>query len=105
MATTKLITGPDNLYSDNTDSIQWTADPVFEFATEVDALRTIQLLGEDLRTAREQVRQVTRYLQAAARAAHLGTTEDGPVQPQAIINESGVARATVYNWISDNIAR
>lgn len=95
------ITGPDELYGQNGDSIEWTADPDFQFETEVDALQVLQLLGEDLRAAREQVQQIMRYMEAAAKAAHAGTEQDGPVAPQAIINETGVARQTVYNWIGE----
>ncbi|MEU1550190.1 hypothetical protein [Nocardia sp. NPDC005745] len=95
----RIITGPDDLYVPGTVDINWLVEPVFQFKTEVDALRTLDLLGEDLTTARQQVNQVMRYLEAAAKAAHSGTTEDGPVKPQAIINETGLARQTIYNWI------
>lgn len=98
--TVRTITGPDDLYPEGTEGISWNDEPVFQFATEVDALRTLQLLGEDLAAARENVRHITRHLEAAARAARQGTAE-GPVTPQAIINESGVARRTVYKWIAD----
>jgi hypothetical protein len=93
------ITGPDDLYQPGFDSVAYTKDPVFEFKTEVDALMTFQALRYNLEAAREEERQVLRYMEAAAKAARQGTFEDGPVTPQAIINESGVARQTVYNWI------
>lgn len=97
----RLITGPGELYRDGLDSIDWTEDPDFKFLTEVDALQTLEMLGDDLRNAREQVRQVMRYIQAAAISARNGTREDGKVKPQAIISHSGVARQTVYNMIGE----
>jgi hypothetical protein len=100
MNDTRLITGPEDLYPDGANSVSWVSDPVFEFTTEIDALRTLQLLGDDLQAARREVENVLRYMAAAARAAHQGTHEDGPVSAQAIINETGTARQTVYNWIS-----
>ena len=96
---TITITTPDDLFDGDAGPIPWGADPDFQFATEVDALSTLQLLRDELESAREQVRHTMRYLEAAAKAAHGGTAEDGPVNPQAIINHSGVARQTVYNWI------
>lgn len=96
-----LITGPDNLYPEGTGTIDWTAQPRFEFDTEADALETLQLLADDLRAAREQERQLLRYMEAAAVAARRGAGEDGPVTPQAIINHTGVARRTVYKWIGE----
>lgn len=98
------IRNPAELYDPGTDSINWTKKPKFEFATEVDALETLVLLGEDLRAAREQVRQVMRYMSAAVIAAR-NTTEGGErVAPQAIINHSGLARQTVYNLIGEKAA-
>lgn len=99
------ITNADDLYQDPHTGeagnvyIGWTVDPVFQFDTEIDALQTLKTLGEELRTAREQVRHVLRYMEAAAKAARAGTTQDGQVTPQAIIGHTGVARQTVYNWI------
>lgn len=104
-----IITGVDDLcYDPQTRKvgdiyIGWTIDPVFEFDTEVDALQVFQALNEELRTAREQERHILRYMEAAAKAAHGGTAQDGQVTPQAIINESGVARATVYKWIGEKV--
>ncbi|MDE1675134.1 hypothetical protein [Nocardia gipuzkoensis] len=95
----KIITGPDDLYLPGTEHVGWLVEPIFQFETEIDALRTLSLLGEDLATARQQVNQIMRYLEAAAKAAHAGTAKDGKVAPQAIINESGLARQTIYNWI------
>lgn len=82
---------------DNGDGsfVDWTREPEFEFADEVDALTTLQELGDELRTAREQVRQVTRYLHAAVRAAR----EQTDATTAAIINESGLARQTVYTML------
>lgn len=101
------FTDVDDLYQDPHTGepsdiyIGWTIDPVFEFSTEVDALQVFQALGEELRATREQERHILRYMEAAAKAAHGGTAQDGEVAPQAIINESGVARATVYKWIGE----
>lgn len=81
--------------------IGWTIDPVFKFDTEVDALQTFQALAEELQTARQQERHILRYMEAAAKAARAGTTQDGRVSPQAIIGHTGVARATVYKWIGE----
>lgn len=80
-------------------NIDWTAEPSFAFATEVDALMTLQDLAEELASAREQERQVMRYMLAAVKAAG-EVREDGddsPIKPQAIINHSGLARQTVYD--------
>jgi hypothetical protein len=85
----------------NTDSfVDWTRQPEFRFADEVDALTTVQELGEELRNAREQVRQITRYLQAAVVAARHQTG----ATPTALINHSGVARQTVYTMLGDTQA-
>ena len=80
--------------------VTWNHEPVFEFATEVDALQTVEVLGEQLRAAREQVNQTMRWIEAAIPAAHLNG--EGKTQPQAIINHSGLARQTVYNLLSEN---
>ncbi|WP_131888787.1 hypothetical protein [Actinomadura rubrisoli] len=90
------FTGPIDIETD----LDWTKEPVFEFETEVDALQTLQFLGEDLKAAREQVRHIMRYMDAAVRAArHNG---EGDTQPQAIINHSGLARQTVYNMLGES---
>ncbi|MEV0306542.1 hypothetical protein [Nonomuraea fuscirosea] len=96
-----VIRNLDELYIPGSEQIDWTKEPQFEFDTEVDALQTLQMLGEDLRSAREQVRQVMRYIQAAAVAARNGTQQDGKVKPQAIINHTGLARQTVYDMIGE----
>lgn len=90
------ITGPDDLDGD----VRWDKEPVFEFATEVDALRTIELLGEDLRAAREQVRQVMRYLGGAVQATKTMDETERP-KPQGIIGHSRLARQTVYNLLGE----
>jgi hypothetical protein len=89
--TSKTITGPDDL------KIEWTVAPEFEFETEVDALRTLDLLSEELDLAREQVRQVMRYMSPAVIAARAVTEGGDPVTKQAIIGHSGLARQTVYD--------
>ena len=81
--------------------IDWTADPEFTFDTEVDALMTLQDLSEELASAREQVRQVMRYMTAAVKAAGEVAEENGaPVKAQAIIGHSGLARQTVYDILA-----
>ncbi len=90
------FTGPIDIETD----LDWTKEPVFEFETEIDALETLQLLGEDLKAAREQVRQIMRYMHAAVNAAH--HNGEGKTQPQAIINHSGLARQTVYTMLGDS---
>ncbi|NUW45539.1 hypothetical protein [Nonomuraea rhodomycinica] len=97
----RLITGPNELYHDDRDSIDWTEDPDFRFLTEVDALQTLEMLGNDLRAAREQVKHLMRYIRAAAVSARNGTVQDGQVSPQAIINHTKLARQTVYNMIGE----
>lgn len=89
------FTGPIDISTE----LDWTKEPVFEFATEVDALQALQFLGDDLRAAREQVSQIMRYMNAAVRAAR--TTAEGETQPQAIINHSGLARQTVYDILGE----
>lgn|SRR4051812_10284030 len=90
-----FITGPDTL------DVDWTKEPVFEFVSEIDALETLALLGDDLKAAREQARQIMRYMSAAVIAAR--TVEEGgkKTTPQAIINHSGLARQTVYDMLGE----
>jgi len=83
------ITGPDF-------EVDWTKDPEFDFATETDALQTLTWLGENLRLAREQVRQTMRYMTAAVQGAKAMDEAERPTA-QAIINHSRVARQTVYD--------
>jgi hypothetical protein len=78
--------------------VDWTKDPEFDFAWEVDALETLAWLSEDLKAAREQVRQIMRYMNAAVKGAHAMNEAERPT-PQAIINHSGLARQTVYNLL------
>ncbi len=90
-----VITGPDDI------DIDWTKEPVFNFDNEIDALETLSVLGDDLRAAREQVRQIMRYMDGAVRAARAVTEDGEKVRPQAIINHSGLARQTVYNMLGE----
>ena len=83
------ITGPDF-------EVDWTKEPEFDFAWEVDALQALTWLGEDLRLAREQVRHVMRYMAAAVEGAGAMDEGERPTR-QAIINHSGMARQTVYD--------
>jgi hypothetical protein len=83
----------------DTDDIDWTKEPVFEFATEINALMTLEALGHELESAREQVQHTMRYLRAAVRAArHNG---EGETTTQAIIGQSGLARQTVYDILGE----
>lgn len=76
--------------------VDWISEPVFNFPEEIDGLMMLQALGDELRQARKQVEHCMRYLTSAARAAH-----EAGATPQAIINESGLARQTVYNMIGE----
>lgn len=91
------FTGPIDIETD----LDWTREPVFKFDAEIDALETVQMLGEDLRAAREQVRQIMRYMAAAVKAARQVEESGERTQPQAIINHSGLARQTVYNMLGE----
>lgn len=88
-----VITSADEL------DIDWQKEPVFQFATEAEALSTLSALGKDLRSAREQVRQIMRYMNAAVRAARHNA--EGDTTPQAIINHTGLARQTVYDILGE----
>jgi hypothetical protein len=94
----------DKIEIKNTDElvesgIAWNREPVFVFETEVDALQTLEALGDQLKAAREQVRQIMRYMRAAVPAArHNG---EGDTNPQAIISHSGLARQTVYDMLDE----
>lgn len=99
--TPKRITNAGELYHEELDTLAYNVDPVFEFATEVDALGVLQQLSWDLEAAREQERQVLRYMAAAVRAAAAGTSEDGPVSPEAITGHAGVNRQRVDNWLTN----
>ena len=91
------ITNADEMITHGIDWNNWTNEPVFDFATEVDALQTLDVLGEQLRAAREHVHQIMRYVEAAVLAArHNGT------RPQAIINHGGLARRTIYRMLAEN---
>ena len=90
-----VITGPDDI------DIDWTKEPTFIFGNEVDALETLAVLGDDLRAAREQVRQIMRYTSAAVIAARKVEEDGKKTSPQAIINHSGLARQTVYNLLGE----
>lgn len=79
--------------------VDWTHEPAFDFVDEVDALETVAELGEELRSAREQVRQITRYLNAAVTSARQQTGAN----PTALINHSGLARQTVYTMLGDQL--
>jgi hypothetical protein len=79
-----------------TYEIRWNEDPAFRFDTEVDALMTLQDLGQHLKAAREQVRQVMRYMTAAVQAARTVEEDGDLVSKEAIIGHSGLSRRTVY---------
>lgn len=81
--------------------VDWTKEPEFDFRAEVDALETLECLSGQLRAAREQERQVMRYMNAAVRDTRAMTESERPT-PQAIINHSGLARQTVYTMLADD---
>jgi hypothetical protein len=87
------ITGPDF-------EVDWTKEPEFDFAYEVDALETMETLYNQLQAAREQVRQIMRYMTAAVKGARAMDEGERPT-PQAIINYSGLARQTVYDILGE----
>jgi hypothetical protein len=80
--------------------VDWTKEPAFDFAFEVDALETLEILDEQLRAARRQVREVMRYMQAAVKGAHSMDEAERPTV-QGIINHSGLARQTVYDILGE----
>lgn len=96
-----VIRDVNEMYLPSTEQIDWTKEPVFDFETEVDALQALEALGDDLRNAREQARQIMRYIRAAATSARNGTRQDGKVQPQAIIGHTGLARQTIYDMLGE----
>jgi predicted alpha/beta hydrolase len=75
--------------------VDWTRDPFFEFTDEVDALTTVQELGDELVAARKQVEHTMRYLREAILRAHADGTK-----AEALIGHSGLARRTVYQMIA-----
>jgi hypothetical protein len=81
---------------DDDPLVDWVSEPVFEFETEVDALKMLQALSDELRSAREQVRHAMRYMGAAVQAARTVVEDGKPVSKQAITRESGLSRRTVY---------
>lgn len=82
--------------------VDWTKEPVFNFATEVEALQMLEALGDELRAAREQERHCMRYMAAAVQAARQVTEDGQRVSKQAIIGSSGLARQTVYNLLGES---
>jgi len=77
--------------------IDWTVKkPEFAFDSEVQALMTLQNLGEDLKNARRQLQHVMRYMRAAVLAAREPMEDGKPVSKEAIIGHTGMARKTVY---------
>lgn len=81
------------------DGVNWTVDPVFEFATEVEALTALEFLSDDYRAAVEQSRHIMRYIKAAIAAAQTLPEDERP-RPQGIINHTRLARQTVYDAIN-----
>ncbi|MFB9926004.1 hypothetical protein ACFORO_12505 [Amycolatopsis halotolerans] len=92
---------PRIVHIDDEQLVDWVSDPVFDFKTEVDALRMLQALSENLRSAREQVKHSMRYLSAAVKAAGQFEEDGERIRPQAIIRESGLARQTVYDLLNE----
>ncbi|GAA1281561.1 hypothetical protein [Saccharothrix xinjiangensis] len=79
------------------EGIRWDADPVFEFADEVDALMTVELLGQELKAARRQVEATMAYLATAMRAARKVHEDGRPTSKKAIWDASGLAKQTAYD--------
>jgi hypothetical protein len=92
--TSKAIAGPWEL------DVDWTVEPEFDFAYEVDALETLMWLREQLEAAREQQRQVMRYMNAAVKGADAMDEGERPTR-QAVIGHSGLARQTVYGILGE----
>jgi hypothetical protein len=98
-----VITNANEMYLPGTEQIDWTKDPEFQFETEIDALQSLEMLGDDLKSAREQIKHLMRYIEAAVSASQ-ATAQDGKVKPQAIIGHTGLARQTVYNMLPKTAA-
>lgn len=81
--------------------VDWTKEPEFEFAGETVALETMEVLAEQLRLAREQARQVMRYMTAAVKGTKAMDEAERPT-PQALINHSRLARQTVYDILGED---
>lgn len=90
-----LITGANDL----DDMARWDTDPRFEFATEVDAIQVLDLLGEQARSLRRQLAHTMRYATLAAQSAHRG---DVAMSKNAIIHHSRLARQTVLDMFKDD---
>jgi hypothetical protein len=90
----------DNRLDGTGSMVDWTRPAEFHFATEIDALNTVEELADELRSARRQVDETMRYLKAAIAAS--ARTAEGPVKPQALIGHSGLARQTVYDALPND---
>jgi hypothetical protein len=90
---------PHTVHLTDEPLVDWTKEPVFDFISEVEALEMIAAIGDELRDAREHARHCMRYMAAAVQAARQVTEDGKKINPQAIINHSGLARQTVYNLI------
>ncbi len=86
----EFTNGPDGV------TVDWTAEPNFYFSTEIDALTTLQDLGEQLANARRQVDETMRYLRAAIVAARRPYKTGEQTSVEAIINHANLSRRTVY---------
>ena len=78
----------------------WLIDPVFHFATEVEALQALEALADERRAALEQAAHTMRYIKAAIKAARALPDEERP-HPQAILNHTKLARKTVYQILGE----
>ncbi|MFC1410515.1 hypothetical protein ACEZCY_14750 [Streptacidiphilus sp. N1-12] len=95
---------PHRVTPDDDPLVHWLHDPIFDFATEPEALMMLEELADELRVAREQVRHTTRYIAAAVQAARAPGQDGKPVvgSKQAIINATGLARQTVYDLLGES---
>ncbi len=90
-----------NLAAPDADSfVDWTREAYFDFESEVDALTTIQELGDELAAARKHVEHTMRYLRAAIVAARKPDENGEQTSAEALIGHSGLSRRTVYQIIA-----
>lgn len=86
-----IITNANEVHS------EWEREPRFNFATEVDALQTLEALADELDEARAKAARIMEYMKAAIIATRKVDEGHGKTRPQAIINHSRLGRQTVYD--------
>jgi hypothetical protein len=84
--------------------VQWDIDPVFEFATEVQVLQTLEFLAEDYRATLEHARHYMRYIKAVIAQSQNLSPDERP-KPQALIGHSRLARQTVYDALAAELRK